>query len=187
MSKLLDDELLEDEESDVGSVNHSLVQARLTSLLFSNDDKFTVMVELSLDASQIDLSKFNLKAKDELVPDVCAYVGPPPVPNKEFEDDLLTVSQMPDLVIEVLSPSQSVSFLVRKIKAYFALGVRSCWLVEPSVEVIHVYPQANQHRTFDMSDTELLDEVMDIHLPIAKVFPRHSNEIQTVEIIDKNH
>jgi len=179
----LDDEFFDDEEeeSDVGSINHSMAQTKLTSLL-DNDERFVTFVELSLDASAIDLSKFNLKAKDELVPDVCVYAGPPPQPNQEIEDDLLKVSQMPDLAIEVLSPSQSVHFLVRKIKAYFALGVKSCWLVEPTVDVIHVYPQPNQHKTYDMSDIEVIDEVMDIHLPIQKVFKRlPKNMISTTD------
>ena len=165
-----DEEFLDDDESDVRSINHSMAQTKLTSLL-DHDERFVTFVELSLDASAIDLSKFNLKAKDELVPDVCVYASPPPQP-KEIEDDLLKVSQMPDLAIEVLSPSQSVNFLVRKIKAYFALGVKSCWLVEPTVDVIHVYLKPNQHKTYDMSDIEVIDEVMDIHLPIQKVFQK---------------
>jgi Uma2 family endonuclease len=169
------DEFLQDEELDMGSINHSIAQTKLTSLL-DNDDRFATFVELSLDASSIDLSKFSLKARNELVPDVCVYSSPPPEPNKEVEDDILSVSQMPDLAIEVLSPSQSVGYLLRKIKAYFALGVRSCWLVVPSMEAIDVYPQVDQHRTFDMNDTEVIDEIMDIHLPIAKVFKRPSNQ-----------
>jgi len=45
------------------------------------------------------------------------------------------------------------------------------------MEVIDVYPQVNQHRTFTMNDTELPDEVMDIHLPFAKVFGKRSNNV----------
>ncbi|RKZ54737.1 MAG: Uma2 family endonuclease [Candidatus Parabeggiatoa sp. nov. 2] len=170
----LNDEVLEDEEADMPSLRHSGVQTNLTVLLGS-EEKFETFVELSLDASEIDLSRFKLKAKDELVPDVCVYTGPPPTFDEDVDDDLLKVSQMPDLAIEVLSPSQSVSSLVRKIKAYFALNVKSCWLVMPSVEVINVYSQ-NDKRTFDMNDTEVVDEVIDIRLPIQKIFRRHSKE-----------
>ena len=49
-------ELLEDEESDIGSVNHSLTQVMIASLLV-NDERFSVLTELSLDISQHDLSK----------------------------------------------------------------------------------------------------------------------------------
>ncbi len=169
----LEDGVLEDEESDAGSVKHSLAQAKLTSSLSANDN-FTVMVELSLDASKLDLGRFNLKAKDELVPDVCVYTGEAPEPDEDV-DDLLTVSQMPDLAIEVLSPSQSVSFLVRKIRAYFALGVKSCWLVVPSMTQVSVYQQPDQHQTFDMNDSEIIDKTLGIRLPIQKVFKTRAN------------
>lgn len=164
-----EDEIIDEEESNMGSVNHSLAQARITTLLGS-DERFEVLVELSLDVTQIDLKRFNLKAKDELVPDICVYSGTPPIPDKEIEDDILKVSQMPELAIEVLSPRQSIGELIRKIKAYFSLGVKSCWLVVPSMEAIDVYSKPNQHRIFDMSDTEIIDDVMDIQLPIQKVF-----------------
>jgi len=173
MGEVIDDEV--DEVSDMGSLNHSLAQGRLTTLL-GCDERFEVMVELSLDTTQIDLSKFSLKAKDELVPDVCVYAGPPPAPDEEVDDDVLKVSQMPDLAIEVLSPRQSINELIIKIKAYFVLGVKSCWLVVPSMEAIKVYSQAKQYKTFTMNDTELFDEVMDIHLPIAKLFRKRFNE-----------
>ncbi len=166
----LDDEILKDEELDMPSLKHSSVQTNLT-VLFGNQEKFETFVELSLDAGKIDLSRFRFKTKDELVPDICVYAGSPPTADEEVDDDLLKISQMPDLVIEVLSPSQSVNYLVRKIKAYFALGVKSCWLVMPSVEVINVYSQ-NDKRTFDMNDTEIVDEIMDVRLPIQKIFRR---------------
>jgi len=166
MNELLD--VLEDEESDMGSLMHSGTQAKLTGLLINNE-KLSVFTELSLDVSQHDLNRYRLNIKNELKPDICAYKDTPPTPDEEFEDDLITVSQMPDLAIEVLSPSQSVSYLVRKIKAYFALGVRSCWLVMPSLDEIRVFSQADSYKTFALNDTELFDEVMDIHLPIAKV------------------
>ncbi len=46
---------LEDEGRAMPSRNHSLTMGRVTGLLF-NDERFTVMPELSLDVSQIDLS-----------------------------------------------------------------------------------------------------------------------------------
>ncbi len=175
MSELLDNELPDNEESDVGSLNHSLAQGRITTLL-GCDERFEVMVKLSLDTTQIDLKRFNLNAKDELVPDICIYNGLPPTLD---DDDVLKVSQMPDLAIEVLSPRQFIGELIRKIKAYFVLGVKSCWLAIPSIEAIDVYSQPQKHRIFTLNDTEVVDEVMDIHLPIQKVFGRHSNKIQT--------
>ncbi|KHD04594.2 hypothetical protein PN36_07620 [Candidatus Thiomargarita nelsonii] len=123
----------------MGSLNHSLTAGRIAGLLF-NDERFEVMPELSLDGSQI-----------ELIPNLAVYTDPPPQASPM--DDVLMVSQMPDLIIEVLSPKQRISDIFVKFKAYFALGVKSCWLALPLIEVIDVYSQPDQHRTFDLNDS----------------------------------
>jgi len=158
----------ENEVQKMPSRNHSLTVGRITGLLF-NEERFTVMPELSLDTSQTDLSQFGLKAKDELVPDVCLY--PCEVDRSEPLDEL-KMEQMPLLAIEVLSPRQGVNDIIAKFQAYFTLGVKSCWLVIPATESITVYSQAKQYKTFGTDATELIDEVMDIRLPIQKVFRR---------------
>jgi Uma2 family endonuclease len=160
-----------DGEDEMGSLNHSTVQTNLAGLLkFKCDKKLAVMTELSLDISQHDLSEYRLDAKEELKPDVCAYIELPAIP--ETENDLLKVSQMPDLAIEILSPRQAVSYLIRKIKAYFKLGVKSCWLVNPDQEIISVYSKNNRQKNYDMDDPKIIDEVMALHLPVREVFSK---------------
>ncbi|MDM8558364.1 hypothetical protein [Candidatus Parabeggiatoa sp. HSG14] len=66
------DEKIEGEVQEMGSLNHSIAQTQIAGLLL-NDERFRAMVELSLDASQTDLSEFGLKTKEELKPDVCLY------------------------------------------------------------------------------------------------------------------
>ncbi len=128
------------------------------------------MSELSLDISRHDLSEYRLGTEDEIRPDVCAYQNVPAVPDKE--DDLIKVSQMPDLVIEVLSPSQSINELLRKLDAFLALGIKSCWLVIPSLEVVKVFSQ-DSHKTCDIQhDTEGTDESTDIRLPLQNIFEK---------------
>lgn len=158
-----------EERQDMGSLNHSFVQTRITGLLF-NDERFTTLVELSLDVSKIDLSPFGIKAKEELKPDVCLY------PKGAFElrrRDLLRISQMPLLAIEVISTKQYLDDILAKFEAYFTLGVKSCWLVTPVLESITVYSQTlDNFKPFEISrsDTEVIDEVLDIRLPLVKVF-----------------
>jgi len=172
MSDLIElDEVLK-EEKDMPSIKHSLVQTNIAGTLFG-DERFTTFIELSLDTTSIDLSQFGLKAKDELVPDVCIYLNPPPVDEK-LGSDMVRVSQYPDLAIEVLSPSQTINELIKKIEAYFALNVRSCWLAIPSLDEVRVFSQLQKYKTFDMNDIEVIDEVMDIHLPIQKMFRKRS-------------
>ncbi len=166
-------ELLEDEESDIGSVNHSLTQVMIASLLV-NDERFSVLTELSLDISQHDLSKYGIKARDEIKPDICVYSNK--IGFQEF--DILKMTEMPLLAIEILSPSQGPKELKDKIRAYFDLGIKSCWLVIPDAQLISVYAKQGGFRNFDVQhDSELFDEVMDIHLPIAKVFGKRFNEV----------
>jgi len=133
----------------MGSLNHSRVQFKLGSLLDRcAGNKLHFATELSLDISQYDL---------------------PVIPDKV--DDLVTVSQMPDLAIEVLSPRQSIGYLIRKTKAYFELGIKSCWIVNPGMQTITVYSHSNQRKSFDIErDTEVIDEVMDFCLPIQDIF-----------------
>jgi len=163
------DELIEfenEEFTSMGSINHSIVQAKITGMLL-NDDRFTPAVELSLDVSQIDLTQFKLKVKEELKPDISLYQG-----RRELEspDDILKMTEMPLLVIEVLSPKQTIDEILAKFKAYFALGIKSCWLVTPAIRAIAIYSQPSTFITFGMNDTEMVDKVVDIHLPIQKVF-----------------
>jgi Uma2 family endonuclease len=158
---------LKDEAPKMGSYNHSLVQARIPALL-SDDDRFSGFIELSLDASQIDLSQFSLKTKEELKPDICFYPKAEKV--KVKKRDLLKMAEMPLLAIEIISPKQGIDDILAKFEAYFALGVKSCWLIMPSVEIVDVYSQLEQHRIFDLNDAEIIDEVADIRLPIQKIF-----------------
>ncbi|RKZ56740.1 MAG: hypothetical protein DRR08_20920 [Candidatus Parabeggiatoa sp. nov. 2] len=177
MTKLIEFEETEyDKVHDMPSRNHRFVQTRIASLLF-NDDRFTPFVELSLDASQIDLSQFGLKTKDELIPDVCVYPS-----NVGFndDDDELKMQKMPLLAIEIISPKQGISDILAKFKAYFALNIKSCWLITPAIKAVTIYSQPSRFKTFSIDtaevDTEvnldIIDKTMDIHLPLQKIFKR---------------
>ena len=158
----------QDEDIFMGSLSHGIAQANMTTLL-SNDNRFRIITELSLDASQIDLSQFGLKVKEELIPDVCLYS------KKEIQrpirgDDIPKMSKMPLLVIEVLSLKQTIDDIVTKFKAYFALGIKSCWLVIPANESVTVYSKPGDFVSFGTKEAEVVDEIMDIRLPIQKIF-----------------
>ncbi|MDM8561545.1 Uma2 family endonuclease [Candidatus Parabeggiatoa sp. HSG14] len=157
----------EDENIDMGSLNHSLAQTQIVRQLL-NDERFTTIVELSLDIGQIDLTQFGLDIKRELKPDICLY--PKGKVQPDWTCDVLKMPDMPLLVIEVLSPRQGMDEILRKIRAYFALGIQSCWMVVPTTESITVYSKPREFISFSMKDTEVIDEVMDIRLSIKKIF-----------------
>jgi Uma2 family endonuclease len=167
MNDLFELENENEEIQEMGSYNHSLAQAQLTGLFF-NDKRFSVFIELSLDVSQTDLTQFGMKAKEELKPDICLY---PKTEKSGFKKrDILKISEMPLVAIEIISPRQGIDEILTKFDAYFALGIKSCWLVIPPMEVIDIYSQLTQHRTFSMNDTNVIDELADINLPMKTIF-----------------
>jgi Uma2 family endonuclease len=79
---------------------------------------------------------------------------------------------MPSLAIEVLSPTQGTNEVVANFRAYFALGIKSCWLVDTSLKNITVYKSPKESKTYDMIDGEVVDRVLDFRLPLSKIFAK---------------
>lgn len=161
-----------EEERDVSSQNYSLIQARLGGL-FNLDARFNAATKLTLDVSQVDLTPFKIKATQELEPDISVYYA------SEFDVidptkniDVLKVSQMPLLAIEVLSPTQGTAEVFAKFRAYFALGIKSCWLVDPTLRTITVCSNPNELNIYKLADGEVVDHVLDIRLDLSKVFAK---------------
>lgn len=89
-------------------------------------------------------------------------------------DDLIVGA--PDLVVEVLSPSNWVFDRTRKQKAYEQAGVREYWIVDyraRTVDVLvlegHEYVQRGQYRQGDAAPSEALPGFT---IPVADIFAR---------------
>ena len=78
------------------------------------------------------------------------------------------MSEMPLLAIEILSPSQGTQEIIDKFGIYFQSGIKSCWLVEPVTNAVIVFSSYEEGKTF--TDGEIIDEVLDIRIPIKDVF-----------------
>ncbi len=78
------------------------------------------------------------------------------------------MKEMPLLVIEILSPRQGVYDIVEKFKVYFALGIQSCWLVEPILSTVTIYSAMDNYHTF--SSGEVVDGTLGIRLPLQEIF-----------------
>ncbi len=160
------------EEREMPSQNHSLIQARLGGL-FNLDDRFNAATELTLDVSHRDLTPFKIKATQELEPDIAVYYASDfDVIDPTVDNDVLKVSQMPLLVIEVLSPTQGTAEIFAKFRAYFALGIKSCWLVDPTLRIITVCSNPNDLNIYKLADGEVVDNLLDIRLPLSKIFAK---------------
>lgn len=157
----VEDEL--EESIDMGSFNHGYIQARLV-VLFDRTGVYTPVTELSLDVSGIDLSQFDIRTKEEAKPDIAIY----PRRGLSRPTDILRMSEMPLLTVEILSPKQGSYDILEKFKAYFALGVKSCWLVDPAINTVTVYSSIDRWRTFSSGD--VVDDTLGITLSLDELF-----------------
>lgn len=65
----------------------------------------------------------------------------------------------PELVVEVLSPTESWSEVTQKMKEYFAIGVRVIWIVDLAARTVYAYRSLSDVREFTAHD-ELTEEAV---------------------------
>ena len=76
------------------------------------------------------------------IPD-CAFFSWDRLPGKVVPDEPIP-DLAPDLAVEVLSKSNTVSEMKRKLKDYFFAGVRLVWLIDPKKRIVDVYTAPDQ-------------------------------------------
>src|SRR5579871_4981965 len=78
---------------------------------------------------------------------------------------------VPDLAIEVVSPSDQIEDLLGKIEEYFQSGVSLVWVVYPRLRIVHVYESFHHIRGLTRADE--LDGGAGLpgsRLPLAELF-----------------
>ncbi|WP_234650870.1 Uma2 family endonuclease [Dyadobacter sp. CY356] len=86
-----------------------------------------------------------------------------------WEEDIIRYTESPITAIEILSPTQAYDALTGKIrKIYFPSGVKSAWILMPSVKAVQLFLPDNSVQYF--TDTIFTDPVTDIKLDLKKVF-----------------
>lgn len=136
------------------SLNHSRLTYRLCILLSKYEQRYDILPELELELS-------SGRAK----PDVSIFE------NLVFnwEEDVIRYPKPPVTAIEVLSPTQAFDELTSKIrKIYFPGGVRSAWIVVPSIQAIHLFLPEQAVVTF--TEGKIIDPAAQIELAIGDVF-----------------
>lgn len=137
------------------SLNHSILESNLNFLLnLHYRDQYRIASELSLDL-----------AEWPSVPDISIL---PKMP-LDLKNDVSSFNEPPLGVIKIISPSQSLNDLVIKADKYFDHGVKSCWLVLPTLGNIYVFSTPDNYQIFRKNEV-LKDEVLAISLPLDQVF-----------------
>ena len=73
-------------------------------------------------------------------------VGAPPPPMGDWH-------VIPDIAVEVLSPSNRYEDVLFKLREYFHYGVREVWLISPAARVAQVFTASDKLRTFDVGES----------------------------------
>ena len=94
------------------------------------------VIELKKDF--IKLRELTMARKAELVPDIAIYCDK----NQIFKKGFLGV---PQLIVEVLSPSNSEDDTIKKKEIYRKYGIPEYWIVSPITKTVYVYILNNSH------------------------------------------
>lgn len=77
----------------------------------------------------------------------------------------------PDLVVEVLSPSDSWIDVTQKLREYFAIGVRLVWVANPQTRSVYAYRTLTDVREFTENDDLPGDDVLPgFSVKVAQLF-----------------
>jgi Uma2 family endonuclease len=79
----------------------------------------------------------------------------------------------PDLVVEILSPSNTVIEMDRKFDLYLKAGVREYWLAAPEERVIHIHrfeDGKTSTRIYGINDAAVSDVLPGFEIPLQAVF-----------------
>ena len=80
---------------------------------------------------------------------------------------------MPNLAVEVLSPSNRAGEMNRKLAAYFAAGVELVWFIDPPERVVTVFTSPGQSTALSVDETLTGGAVLPgFSLPLARLFAR---------------
>jgi len=106
-----------------------------------------------------------------IVPDVSVFVWER-IPRDETGTVLNRFAIAPDWIIEILSPDQSQTQIVRKILYCLASGTQMGWLIDPEEEVVFVYFSDRTLGIFEESSDRLPASPFaeSFHLTVGQLF-----------------
>ena len=141
------------------SLNHGIVQANIIGLFFLHYRKdYRVVSELS---TQLDEQK--------QVPDIAIYAQSNENIRFKPRADQISATDPPLCIIEILSPTQSLSDLLKKSIGYFENNVASYWLVMPEVQTIYVFSEIDEYEVF-VRKGKVIDTKLNIILDLEEIF-----------------
>jgi Uma2 family endonuclease len=106
------------------------------------------------------------------MPDV-SFVSWDKIPGGEFPEDPIA-GLVPDLAVEVLSAGNTKRELERKVREYFAAGVRLVWLIDPKSRIAEVDTSPDSRRLRSAQKLDGAPVLPGFELPLRQFFARVS-------------
>lgn len=145
----------------------SLLAAVLAQLLWNFVEKDDLGVVLGADGFT------RLGPRLVRIPDV-SFISWDKIPSGQFPKKPIP-NIVPDLVVEVLSESNTAKEIARKLREYFAAGVRLAWVVDPETRTVDVYSSPRQfHRLRNGQTLDGGAVLPGFKLPLKSFFARSS-------------
>ena len=113
-----------------------------------------------------------MKAQDRIrLPDIGA-IKRDRLPGRRLSRKIKVPAVSPDLVVEVLSESNTKKEMAAKLREYFDNGTQVAWYVQPDDQTVTVYTRAGEpDRVLGRDDVLDGGEVMPgLEIPIARLF-----------------
>jgi Uma2 family endonuclease len=135
------------------SFHHAYLSSNLIALLHKFE-QYSIFSELTL----------QINGKD-YIPAISVYYK---TKVNFLAGDIIKMTEMPLLAVEILSPSQGMQEMLDKFEIYFGAGIKSCWLVVPIPQSVIVYSSLQRAKTFYQAD--VADEIIGITLSFSELF-----------------
>ncbi|HAG44970.1 MAG TPA: Uma2 family endonuclease [Clostridium sp.] len=112
-------------------------------------------IQLILKKDLSRLKELITSKKTEVVPDIAVYCDK----EQRFRGGFLSI---PQLVVEVLSPSNSFDNTVKKKDLYESYGVPEYWIADPMTKKVHIFNLNNGRYTLDGEYNFLEKEIISV-------------------------
>jgi Uma2 family endonuclease len=77
----------------------------------------------------------------------------------------------PELIVEILSPGDTVMELTEKLREYFSIGVSLVWVVDPRAQLVYAYRSLTEVREFGQADDVIAEDILPgFRLPVVTLF-----------------
>jgi Uma2 family endonuclease len=110
---------------------------------------------------------YALSASTRRAPDVAVILGN----HREELETAKVIHIVPDIAVEILSPSEAPRMIHRKLKQYFAAGVKEVWLIDPETRTAEIWtgPQLPEQ---ELSGEATISSALlpGFDLPLAELF-----------------